>query len=411
METLIKTVEAPRRIDGLLHSLARKDRVDEVQERFGKFVAEQINPGAVERDRTGTPISRELFRAAGELGLMGFTAPVEVGGEGRSWRDWGLVLHELCYLSTDTALPMVLAYCGTITKLLWETKRPDLIDRYVKPMVRGECLGGFAWSEGNDAFSFRTTVRRTADGYILNGFKNPIADGLIAHVSMTFAKSEETGDIVSVLVEQTDPGVEVIPFNAMGLRSAGLAGWRFTDVKIPSDRVLVEVDGLSYAQRFLNERRLEMCCWTLGRMRSLFDACVLDVINRRRYNLPLSEMQNVQATLGKMYVGMETSRVMVSNILSRIARSEYDWLWDPPLAVLKCHVIEQALEMCRHIQDITGGYGVFEKGPYERHIRDLQCLNPIAGTLMTLIVDLGVLTTDEVRRTKGKGAASNATHA
>jgi hypothetical protein len=54
--------------------------------------------------------------------------------------------------------------------------------------------------------------------------------------------------------------------------------------------------------------------------------------------------------------------------------------------------------MCRTIQDITGGYGVFEEGPYERHIRDLQCLNPIAGTLKTLTVDLGIMVAGEVRR-------------
>jgi len=45
---------------------------------------------------------------------------------------------------TETAFPMLLAYCGTVTKLLWETKRADLIDRYVRPMASGECFGGFA---------------------------------------------------------------------------------------------------------------------------------------------------------------------------------------------------------------------------------------------------------------------------
>lgn len=395
-----------QRSDGLLRSLSRPERVTEVQNRFGKFIAEQVNPGVEERDRKGAPIPREVFRGAGALGLTGFTAPREVGGQARSWPDWGLVLHEISYICTDTCFPMVLAYCGTITKLLHETGRTDLIERYVKPMVRGACLGGFAWSEGNDAFSFRTTLKRTGDGYVLNGFKNPIANGLIAQVSMTFAKSEETGDIVVVLVEQTDLGVEVVPFNAMGLRTSGMAGWRFTDVKLAKERVLQEVDGVSYAQRFLNERRLEMCCWTLGRMRTLFESCTNDVNNRQRYNLPLSEMQTVQATLGKMYIGMETSRVLLANVLSRIGRGGYDWLWDPPLAVLKCHVVEQALQMCRHIQDITGGYGVFDKAPYERHIRDLQCLNPIAGTMMTLMVDLGVLTADEVRRNEVKKAKS-----
>jgi alkylation response protein AidB-like acyl-CoA dehydrogenase len=99
-----------------------------------------------------------------------------------------------------------------------------------------------------------------------------------------------------------------------------------------------------------------------------------------------------------MYVGLETSRIVVAHALERIERDEYDWLWDPPLVVLKGHVIEQALQLCRTIQDVAGGYAVFEQAPYERHIRDLMCLNPIAGTLMTLAVDLGGLAAAEVQR-------------
>ena len=78
----------------------------------------------------------------------------------------------------------------------------------------------------------------------------------------------------------------------MGLRSAGLASWAFSSVRLGPERVLVQADGLSYAQRFLNERRLEMCCWALGRMRSLFEAVTMDLSTRIRFRLPLIEMQN-----------------------------------------------------------------------------------------------------------------------
>jgi len=389
---------ASRPPEELLRSLGRKEDVDEVRARFGAFLSEKVSPGAFERDRGGAPFSRELLREAGRLGLFGFTVPAEVGGQGRNWRDWGLVLHELCYQCTDTAFPMLLAYCGTVTKLLWETKRADLIDRYVRPMASGECFGGFAWSEGNDPFSFTTTLKRDGAGWVLDGRKCPIADGQIADVVMTFAKNAETGDVTTVLVERGDRGVEIAPYNAMGLRSAGLASWAFSSVRLGPERVLVQADGLSYAQRFLNERRLEMCCWALGRMRSLFEAVTMDLSTRIRFRLPLIEMQTIQAAVGKMYVGLETSRIVIAHALERIERDEYDWLWDPPLVVLKGHVIEQALQLCRTIQDVAGGYAVFEEAPYERHIRDLMCLNPIAGTLMTLAVDLGGLAAAEVQR-------------
>src|SRR6185295_5360204 len=105
---------------------------------------------------------------------------------------------------------------------------------------------------------------------------------------------------------------------------------------------------------------------------------------------------------GRMVIGLETSRIVVAHMLERIDRDAHETLWDPPLAVAKCHVVGEALALCRTIQDITGGAGVFEGGPFERHIRDLGCLNPIAGTLATLEVDLGVLATNEVERRRRK---------
>ena len=87
----------------LLGSLAPPAIVHEVHETLGPWLRKRVNPGAVERDRTGTAFSRQLLREAGELGLFGFTVPREVGGAGRSWREWGWYLHEIAYLCTDAA--------------------------------------------------------------------------------------------------------------------------------------------------------------------------------------------------------------------------------------------------------------------------------------------------------------------
>ena len=232
----------------LLGSLAPESIVHEVRRTLVPWLDARVSPGATERDRTGTPFARELLREAGELGLLGFTVPREVGGAGRSWREWGWFLHEIAYRCADTSLPMLLAYCGTLIKLLHESGRPELVDRYVRPMTRGERLPGFAWSEGRDALSFRTTLRRSGRGFVLDGEKLPVADGMLADVFLVFARSEETGDVVAVLVERGDRGVETSPYLATGLRAAGMARLRMHAVQLPAERVLVADDGLSFGQ-------------------------------------------------------------------------------------------------------------------------------------------------------------------
>lgn len=382
---------------GLVASLAPSAIGDEVRARFGAFIRQQIDPGAEERDRTGTPISRELLRQAGSLGLLGFTVPTTAGGAGRSWREWGWFLHEIGYLAEDTSFPMLLAYLGTLSKMLFDTGRDDIIQRYVRPMVAGHRFGGFAWSEGHDPFTFQTFVDETPSGYVVDGVKGPIADGLIADVFMVFARDRRTDDLVTVLVERDDPGVSLTPYLATGLRASGMARLHLDRVPLPRGRLLVAADGLSYGQRFLNERRLEMPCWALGRMRALLETCVAELAQRVRYGLPLTEMQTIQAAIGRMHAGVETSRMVLDNVLGRIGDGLHDPLWDPPLALAKYHVIREALGMCRTLQDILGGAAVFQAAPYERAIRDLSCLNAIAGTMLTLEVDLGILTIGDVQ--------------
>ena len=193
-----------------------------------------------------------------------------------------------------------------------------------------------------------------------------------------------------------DPGVTITPHPATGLRASGMGRLELERVAIPADRVLVAVDGLSYGQRFLNERRLEMPCWALGRMRALLETCVAELAERIRYGLPLTEMQTVQAAIGRMFAGVETSRLVLDGVLERVDQGLHDRLWDAPLALAKYHVIQEALALCRTLQDVLGGAAVLEADAYERAIRDLSCLNAIAGTLATLEVDLGVLTVADV---------------
>src|ERR1700704_747380 len=97
----------------LVRALADGALRDEVMSRFGGFLRDRIDPGTRGRDRAGEPFARELLVEAGALGLFGFTVPTSVGGAGRTWGEWGLVLHEIAYACADTSFPMLLAYCGT----------------------------------------------------------------------------------------------------------------------------------------------------------------------------------------------------------------------------------------------------------------------------------------------------------
>ena len=58
-------------------------------------------------------------------------------------------------------------------------------------------------------------------------------------------------------------------------------------------------DRIGHGQWFLNERRISLACMALGKLEALFEGMVANLTARRRYQLPVTEMQAVQAGLGR----------------------------------------------------------------------------------------------------------------
>ena len=169
----------------------------EVEDRFGDFFREKINPTAMHRDQTYTTFDTETLREMGRLGLIGFTADKSIGGGGRTWEEWGHALEEIGYLADDSGLPMLLSYRETANNLLHHSGlqgRPHLIERYAKPAVRGEAFIGWLYTEEKDAFNFETTAVKQGDRYILNGHKTASTGGLSCTSWIVYAATENGSD-------------------------------------------------------------------------------------------------------------------------------------------------------------------------------------------------------------------------
>jgi len=386
--------------------LSHADVASMVRERFGRFIAERINPGAELRDREISTFGAETMREAAAVGLVGFTAPVELGGGGNDWETWGHTLEEVGYLSEDSGLCMLLAYRESACNLVYRSGREHLIERYVRPAIAGEGLIGWAYSEGQDPFSFTTQVRREDESYILSGVKQAVTGGLGDRVFITYGLNEARDDIIAVMVERDDPGVALAPVPTMGLRSIGLARLFLNDVRVPVDRAILTADGVSQAQIFINERRITGACWVLGRMRALFEKVARHLDRRIRYKLPLTEMQTVQAALGRMHVAIEASRLFVHTMLAETGRGDLDYLWDPWAAKAKYFLIERATEVARTAQQILGGYGYMQEHGFDRFLRDFYGVVPIIGTQLTLEVDIGIRAVQELRKKQEAGTVS-----
>jgi alkylation response protein AidB-like acyl-CoA dehydrogenase len=359
----------------------------EVEERFGAFFREKINPSAIFRDQTYSTFDDETLHEMGQLGLIGFTAAKSIGGGGRTWEEWGHALEEIGYLADDSGLPMLLSYRETANNLVHHSGlqgRPYLIEQYAKPAARGEAFIGWLYTEEKDVYNLETTAVKLGDRYILNGHKTASTGGMSCTSWIVYAATEDGSDTLALMVERDDPGVTVTPLRTLGLRSLGLA-------ELTEDRIVTPSDGLSHGQIFVNERRVTGAAWLLGRMRALIDKVIEDTQPKVRFNRKLSEFDTFKAGVGRMHMAVERSRATAYRVFERTeaGRETKAYLHDPLVSIGKYLATEAAIEVADIAQRLTGGHGYFEPFGIDRYLRDFYGVVPIIGGQTAIETQIG----------------------
>jgi len=358
-----------------------------VRERWGDLLAE-IGGTVVERDEARLPPPSGLLATAGSSGLVALSLPQQVGGENADALTWGMVLEQIGYLCEDSALPLILNHQIDIAKFVCESGRADLIEAYALPVAQGRRGAGIAYTEEADAFSFRTLLRRKGDGFLLSGHKTYVTAALISDVFLTYAL-DETGDMQACMVQLDDPGVTVTAAEPVAMRTAGAGSITFEDVPLSADRILVATDGLTHAQRFLGYQRLWAACAPLGRAQAILEDCATRLATRVRYGESVAGLKNVEASLGRMYVAIESARVMLHHALSRVADGRAEVVFDPVVAAAKYFAVEQIRFVLDRAQGLLGGHGFYGTPHLGRYTRDYAGIAVLAGTQDILEVNLG----------------------
>jgi alkylation response protein AidB-like acyl-CoA dehydrogenase len=356
---------------------------------WGEFLDDEVSPGAAERDAAARPIERELLQRAAAKGILAASLPSGLGGGGLQTSEWGTALEAIGYRCDDGSFSLLVSLYAGVANAVAGSGRDDLIDRYIGPFISGDCLLSFAYTENADPFSFASTLRDDGQEIVVNAEKRMITGGQQADGFVVYARDERTGDLGVVIVERDDPGVRVEPVSVMGVRAAGLARLEVSDARVPAWRALQRGGGLTHVQRFLNRRRILLCCAPLGRMGRLLEGVIDDVTGRIRHGRRVADLQNVQATIGRMHVQLAVARQTVYSALEAAQAASPDDTWTPAIAVAKYTVTESALSIVQSALRITGGNGYTAEGRIERDVRDFHGLLAGAGAQDILEVDLG----------------------
>ncbi|MET7650077.1 acyl-CoA dehydrogenase family protein [Streptomyces sp. NPDC005486] len=194
--------------------------------------------------------AREWQRIRYENGFGWITGPVEHGGRGLTF------VHDLLYDAieseyevADTGVIGVVGL-GMIGPTILAHAQPHLKDRWLPAMYRGDAIACQLFSEpgaGSDLAGVATrAVRESGGDWVLNGQK--VWTSVAQHSRIGLALTRTNPDapkhrgITAFLVPMDTPGVEVRPLRQM-TGGADFNEVFLTDVRIPDDHRLGEVDG------------------------------------------------------------------------------------------------------------------------------------------------------------------------
>jgi acyl-CoA dehydrogenase len=348
------------------------------------FAEREVLPHVDEWERVGE-LPRDLHRRAGEAGLLGAGFPEAAGGGGGDGADSLIICEEMHYAGSPGGVFASLFTCGIAVPHMIASGDERLIERFVRPTLRGELIGSLAITEpdgGSDVGHLRTRAKRDGDDYIVNGAKTYITSGVRADYVVTAVRTGGPGaaGVSLIVVEKGTPGFEVSrKLDKMGWRSSDTAELSYTDVRVPAAN-LVGAEHTGFAQiaaAFVAER-VGLAAQAYSSAQRCLDVTAEWCRNRETFGRPLISRQPVQNTLADMARRIDVARVYTRNVVERQLAGEPNLI--PQVCFAKNTAVEAGEWVAHQAVQLFGGLGYMAESEVERQYRDMRVLGIGGGT-------------------------------
>lgn len=326
----------------------------------------------------------EVFKKAGELGLLGIRVPEAWGGQGLDW--WFTVAYaeELVNSGLAGLTMALLVQSDMATPVIGEIGNDYHKENFWKPAVTGQAIAALGVSEpdvGSDVANLRTTARRDGDDYVVNGAKTYITNGTRADfLTLAVRTGEEGYKGISLLMFPTDTkGFKVAKkLEKLGNHCSDTAELFFEDCRVPAKNLLgYENAGFYYVmQNFQGERLVGAVSAVAGAQRVL-DQTVEYCRDRNAFGRPLVGFQTVRHMVVQLEAELEAARQLNYRAVDLVNRKQ-NAVREITMAKLiggetACRVVDRCLQL-------YGGAGYMHEYEISRIWRDTRLITIGGGT-------------------------------
>ena len=348
------------------------------------FIESELQPLEEDIEKTGRladDVASEIRAKSQELGLYAVNIPTKYGGGGLSVLDW-MIAEEQFGRTSDI---LVRRAFGNVYEILLEGTDAQ-IETYLIPAVRGDRTFSVAFTEpeaGSDAAAIKTRAVRKNDGWVLNGSKHFISDGLYSDFFIVTAVTNPDAGARGISTFILDKGLAGFTVGRdqpmMGLKGTSHVEMHFENVKLNEGCLLgKEGQGLKLALATLGRVRLaQVSARAVGRSSMILDSCLRYSKDRRQFGSPIGEFQMIQHMLADSAMEINACRLALWQTASRIDAGEEA---RGAISMLKVQASEMLGRVVDRAVQIYGGAGYCCDLPIERYYRDARIARIYDGT-------------------------------
>jgi acyl-CoA dehydrogenase len=326
----------------------------------------------------------EVFPKMAAQGLLGLKYPESYGGQGGDYLHEAVLVEELARTGSGGTAAGIGAHINIATPPIWKFGTEEQKQRYLVPAIRGEKIGALGITEpgaGSDVAALRTRATPVDGGFLLNGEKTYITNGVRAHFIVTAVKTKETTPParhhdISFLIVDRGEGVTSAKLEKLGWHASDTATISFEDVFVPAENLLgAEHEGFKQIMANFQWERLAMALGAVGAMQLAWERTAAFARERQAFGRPLSGHQAIRHKLADLATSAYTCRCVTYDALRRFVAGE-----EPLKEVTMAKLLTQraSFELMDACLQIHGGAGYMREVWVERAARDSR-LGPIGG--------------------------------
>jgi alkylation response protein AidB-like acyl-CoA dehydrogenase len=329
-------------------------------------------------------VDRDVWLRAGELGLLGWEAPEAYGGSGiRDFRYNAIMTEE--FIATGSVGFGYALHNDVMPLYLVDLTTDEQKQRWLPGWVSGELITAIAMTEpgaGSDLKSITTTAKPCEGGYLLNGAKTYITNGIMADLVLVVAKTDpEAGHrgISLLMVERGMDGfVRGRNLDKIGMKAQDTAELFFEDVFVPAANLVGEKGrGFYHLMKGLAQERLACAVTSTAVMERALQLSVDFVRTRTVFGQPLGALQNTQFKLAEVKAATEVCRTFTDDAIGELLADD---LSAERAAVAKMFVTERQWEAVDACLQLFGGAGYMNEYEIARLWRDTRVQRILAGS-------------------------------